>query len=42
MKALADEPDLGRVADGFIERIDTFAAGEHRADDVTLMLVRRG
>jgi len=39
---LAREPDLARVADGLIERIDAFAAGEHRADDVTLLLVRRG
>lgn len=41
VKALSPEPDLTRVADGFIERIDAFAAGEHRADDVTLVLVRR-
>jgi serine phosphatase RsbU (regulator of sigma subunit) len=38
---LASEPDLARVADGMIERIDAFAAGEHRADDVTLLLLRR-
>ncbi len=42
MSAFAHEPELSKVADGFIERIDTFAAGEHRADDVTLVLVRRG
>jgi len=41
LAALAGEPDLGRVADGMIERIDAFAAGEHRADDVTLLLLRR-
>jgi sigma-B regulation protein RsbU (phosphoserine phosphatase) len=38
---LAAEPDLARVADGLIDRIDKFAAGEHRADDVTLLLLRR-
>ena len=38
---LAAEPDLAKIADGVIERIDAFAAGEHRADDVTLVLVRR-
>lgn len=41
MRELAAEPELGRVADGLIQRIDDFAAGEHRADDVTLVLLRR-
>ncbi len=41
MQTFGSEPELSRIADGFIERIDTFAAGEHRADDVTLVLVRR-
>jgi serine phosphatase RsbU (regulator of sigma subunit) len=36
------ERDLAVMADGIIGRIDAFAAGEHRADDVTLMLLRRG
>ena len=36
------EHDLAAMADGIIGRIDAFAAGEHRADDVTLLLMRRG
>lgn len=35
------EPDLDRAASKVIARIDEFAAGEHRADDVTLVLLRR-
>ncbi len=35
------ENDLARAADRVIARIDAFAAGEHRADDVTLVLLRR-
>jgi serine phosphatase RsbU (regulator of sigma subunit) len=35
------ETDLARAADRVIARIDAFAAGEHRADDVTLVLLRR-
>jgi serine phosphatase RsbU (regulator of sigma subunit) len=37
----ASTPDLALLADGVIDDIDAFAAGEHRADDVTLLLVRR-
>jgi sigma-B regulation protein RsbU (phosphoserine phosphatase) len=37
----AGERDLAAMADGIIGRIDAFAAGEHRADDVTLLLLRR-
>jgi serine phosphatase RsbU (regulator of sigma subunit) len=37
----ARESDLARAADHVIKRIDAFAAGEHRADDVTLVLLRR-
>ncbi len=35
------ETNVERGADAIIARIDEFAAGEHRADDVTLVLVRR-
>ena len=42
LKETAAERDLAAMADGVIRRIDAFAAGEHRADDVTLMLLRRG
>ncbi len=42
LRELASEHELGRVADGMIARIDAFAAGEHRSDDVTIVLVRRG
>jgi sigma-B regulation protein RsbU (phosphoserine phosphatase) len=35
------EPDVERGADRIITRIDEFAAGAHRADDVTLVLLRR-
>ena len=35
------ERDLARLADRVIDQIDVFAAGEHRADDVTLLLLRR-
>ncbi|HEX4883176.1 MAG TPA: SpoIIE family protein phosphatase, partial [Casimicrobiaceae bacterium] len=41
MRDLAPLPDLAGVADGIIRRIDDFAAGEHRSDDVTLVLLRR-
>jgi len=36
------ERDLTAMADRVIGKIDEFAAGEHRADDVTLLLLRRG
>jgi serine phosphatase RsbU (regulator of sigma subunit) len=35
------EPDVVTAADRIIASIDEFAAGEHRADDVTLVLIRR-
>jgi sigma-B regulation protein RsbU (phosphoserine phosphatase) len=35
------ESDLSAMADRVISKIDAFAAGEHRADDVTLLLLRR-
>ena len=38
---LAGERDLTRIAVRLIEHIDAFAAGEHRADDVTLVFARR-
>ena len=37
----ATHPDLQAVADGIIGDVDEFAAGEHRADDITLVLLRR-
>jgi len=42
LRETAGERDLAAMADGIIGRIDAFAAGEHRADDVTLLLLRRG
>ena len=42
VKETVGERDLAAMADGIIGRIDAFAAGEHRADDVTLLLMRRG
>ena len=36
------ERDLSSIANGVIGKIDAYAAGEHRADDVTLLLLRRG
>jgi serine phosphatase RsbU (regulator of sigma subunit) len=36
------ERGLAAMADHVIRSIDAFAAGEHRADDVTLLLLRRG
>jgi phosphoserine phosphatase RsbU/P len=36
------ERDLAVMADRIIGRIDEFAEGAHRADDVTLLLLRRG
>ena len=41
LREAAAEIDLSRAADRVIARIDEFAAGEHRADDVTLVLLRR-
>ena len=35
------ERDLAAAADRVMARVDAFAAGEHRADDVTLVLLRR-
>ena len=41
LRAAEVEPDLERAAERVIASIDEFAAGEHRADDVTLVLLRR-
>ena len=41
LRAAEPEADLERAADRIIASIDEFAAGEHRADDVTLVLLRR-
>jgi serine phosphatase RsbU (regulator of sigma subunit) len=38
---VAGAPDLAGASDDLIARIDAFAAGEPRADDVTLLLLRR-
>lgn len=42
MRELACESDVAMVAEGLIRRIDDFAAGQHRSDDVTLVVLRRG
>lgn len=41
LRAAEPEADLQVAADRVIASIDDFAAGEHRADDVTLVLLRR-
>ena len=41
MRDLGGEADVVKLADDLIRRIDDFAAGEHRSDDVTLMILRR-
>jgi serine phosphatase RsbU (regulator of sigma subunit) len=41
LRAAEPEADLQRAGDRVIASIDDFAAGEHRADDVTLVLLRR-
>jgi sigma-B regulation protein RsbU (phosphoserine phosphatase) len=38
----AEREDLPALADHLIERVDAFADGPHRTDDVTLLLLRRG
>ena len=42
MRDLAGHPEVAQVAEGIIRRIDDFSAGEHRSDDVTLVILRRG
>jgi sigma-B regulation protein RsbU (phosphoserine phosphatase) len=42
LKEAETERDLAAMSDRVIQRIDEFAAGAHRADDVTLLLLRRG
>jgi serine phosphatase RsbU (regulator of sigma subunit) len=37
----AGEPSLDRVASGLITEVEGFLAGQHRSDDVTLVLLRR-
>lgn len=41
LRAAESERDLEQAANRVIASIDEFAAGEHRADDVTLVLLRR-
>ncbi len=41
MRELGGEADLAKLAGGMIARIDDHSAGEHRSDDVTLVLLRR-
>ena len=38
---LGANADLPTAAEGLIAEVDAFTAGEHRGDDVTLVLVRR-
>ena len=40
-KLLARRPSCRPRPTGLIAEIDAFAAGEHRADDVTLVMLRR-
>jgi serine phosphatase RsbU (regulator of sigma subunit) len=42
LREVEGERDLATMADHIIGKIDAFAAGAHRADDVTLLLLRRG
>ncbi len=41
LRELCAGGDVAAVADGLIRRIDAFSAGEHRSDDVTLVVLRR-
>ena len=41
VRRYAPAPTLDAMADGVIADIDAFAQGEHRADDVTLVLMKR-
>jgi len=41
IRELAGASGVGEMADGIIRRIDEFAAGQHRSDDVTLVVLRR-
>ncbi len=41
LRELAETPDLGAISEQLIARVDAFAAGAHRSDDVTLVLARR-
>jgi len=38
---LAAEPSLDQVATGLVTEVETFLAGQHRSDDVTLVMLRR-
>jgi sigma-B regulation protein RsbU (phosphoserine phosphatase) len=38
---MATDPELDRVGDGIVARVEKFLAGAPRSDDVTLVLVRR-
>ena len=42
LKEAESERDLAVLGDRVVAKIDEFAAGAHRADDVTLLLLRRG
>lgn len=42
MRELSAEASLAAISEKLIARVDEFAAGAHRSDDVTLMLARRG
>jgi serine phosphatase RsbU (regulator of sigma subunit) len=38
---MATDPELDRVGDGIVSRVEQFLAGAPRSDDITLVLVRR-
>lgn len=42
LRELSSESDLARISEGLVSRVDEFSAGEHRSDDLTLVLARRG
>jgi len=41
LAGLAGRPQLEAVAQGLVEKVDEFLAGERRSDDITLVLLRR-
>jgi len=38
---MAADPELDRVGDGIVSRVEKFLAGAPRSDDITLVLARR-
>jgi sigma-B regulation protein RsbU (phosphoserine phosphatase) len=41
LTGLAGRPQLEEVAQGLVEKVDQFLAGERRSDDITLVMLRR-